>query len=52
MQAAPLNPEIGIVVDNRIILFVQGMKADVMRTVEGSSPECATASDQDTSGVW
>jgi len=27
------------------------MKADVLRTMEGSSSDCDTASDQDTTGV-
>ena len=50
-QAASLSPEIGRVVVHRILLTVSRGKADGVQWPEGSSPGCAKASVQDTTGV-
>ena len=40
-----------MVVDDRITAKSMGGKADTVKRVEGSSPECVRASVQDTTGV-
>ena len=46
-----MSLEICIIVDDRITVSKFDGKADTIKRVEGSSPECVKASAEDTTGV-